>query len=99
MTFICWQCRKPFVAVKYIEQGTRGVSPCCQSHFVKNPQEVATMKLYKITWTEVREATLEAQSREEVLALFYTLAEDGALAGDVTEDSKNFKPLIEEVIK
>lgn len=40
MTFICWQCRKPFEAVKYIEQDTRGVSPCCKTYFIKQKGEV-----------------------------------------------------------
>lgn len=45
----CWQCKRPFEAVKYIEQNTRGVSPCCDAAFRKINHEVIRVDKEKTT--------------------------------------------------
>ena len=42
-TFRCRQCGKGFPHVKYIEDKTRSVSPCCNGFFDRNP----SLKIYE----------------------------------------------------
>ena len=52
------------------------------------------MKKFKLTWTEIREMIIDAESKEDAMDTFNQMQSDGCLDGDCVTDHK---PLIEEV--